>query len=212
MKPIVTDGQLGQLAVKQHELFERTKRGVYASFDAMLAALQSVIEGTTPIVPVLAVVEKLDSILADVFRLTVDYGQSLEQMIAAGHYNWTNSDITAKRFPIEGKGIVEFEGRYFNFDSNVSSEIAVKSIEQADTANPWMPAKIEHTLSHGAAFPKEQRKFPIVGLGSVAKVDGRRYVPCLGRDDSGRGLDLRWWGGDWDPRCRFLAVRKVSVS
>lgn len=148
----------------------------------------------------------------DIFRLTVDYAQSFEQMIAAGHYDWKNSDITAKRFSITGKGTVEFEGRYFHFDRNISSENAIKEIKAADPKNSWSAAKIEHVLSHGKTFPEEQRKFPIIGLGSVAKVNGDRNVPYLSRDDSKRILDLSWFDGDWRAGCRFLAVRKVSAS
>jgi hypothetical protein len=36
--------------------------------------------------------------------ITVDYGNSLQAMIAAGKYDWVNSGITAKRFPVEGTG------------------------------------------------------------------------------------------------------------
>lgn len=56
-KTLVTDGQLGQLAVKQHELFERAKRGVYASFGEMLDTLQVVIEGKMPEAPTLVAEE-----------------------------------------------------------------------------------------------------------------------------------------------------------
>ncbi len=58
MKTIVTDGQLGQLAVKQNELFQRAKKGVYASFDEMMDALQFVIEGKEPTAPALVVEQK----------------------------------------------------------------------------------------------------------------------------------------------------------
>lgn len=156
--------------------------------------------------------DHLETLVPDIFQLTVDYSQSLEQMIAAGRYDWKNSDITAKRFPITGKGAMEFEARYFHFNRDISSENAIKEIEAADTANPWSAAKIEHVLSHGKTFPEEQRKFPIIGLGSVAEVDGRRRVPYLDGGDSGRGLRLRWFDVVWSPVCRFLAVRKVSVS
>src|SRR5438552_3599490 len=107
------------------------------------------------------------------FYLWVDYGQSLEEMIVAGNYDWKNDDITAKRFPITDKGVVEFEARYFHFNRDISSENAIKEIEATDTANPWSTAEIEHVLSHGKTFPEEQRKFPIIGLGSVAEVGGR---------------------------------------
>ena len=156
---------------------------------------------------------ELGTIVPDVFRLTVDYGQSLEAMIADGHYDWKNNDITAERFPITGDGIVEFEGRYFHFNCNVSLENTIKEIEVADTANPWSAAKIEHVLSHGKTFPEEQRKFPIIGLGSVAKVLGNRLVSYLGKGGSERYLDLLYrFDYVWSPGYRFLAVRKVSAS
>jgi hypothetical protein len=138
----------------------------------------------------------------------VDYDMTLEQMIAAGNYDWKNDDITAKWFPIVGKGKVEFEDTIFHFDHDISSEDAVKEILAADTKNPWEPGRIENILAYGAKNPEEQRKFPIVGLGSVGEVGGLRYVPCLSRYDSRRRLDLRWWVDAGGARCRFLGVRK----
>ena len=35
--------------------------------------------------------------LADQHNLTVDYGQSLQQMIAAGRYDWSNPKISGRR-------------------------------------------------------------------------------------------------------------------
>jgi hypothetical protein len=150
---------------------------------------------------------KFGTLVGDVFRLTVD-DESLEQMIVAGYYDWHNDDITVKRFPISGDSVGEYEARYFHFDRKISSENAVAGIKEAG----WEPAKIEHLLSHGKTFPEEQRKFPIVGLGSVAKVDGRRVVPSLSRDDSKRDLGLDWFDFVWHASYRCLAVRKVSVA
>lgn len=145
---------------------------------------------------------------ADTFRLTVDYGQTLDQMIAVGRYDWKNSDITAERFSIEGNGIVEFEARYFHFDRNISSESAIVAMKEAG----WEPAKIEHVFAHGKTFPEEQCKFPVIGLGSVAEVSGDRLVPGLGSVGSERNLNLDWFDDDWNPVCRFVAARKVSAS
>lgn len=138
----------------------------------------------------------------------VDYDMNLEAMIAAGNYDWKNDDINAKRFPIVGKGKVEFEDTIFHFDRDISSEDAVKEIIAADTKNPWEPGKIENILAYGAKNPEEQRKFPIVGLGSVGEVDGNRFVPCLYGYGSKRILSLSWWGDGWLAFCRFLGVRK----
>lgn len=58
MKNIVTDGQLGQLAVRQHDFFRRAKAGSYANFDDMMTAFQAFIEGKMPEAPVLALEER----------------------------------------------------------------------------------------------------------------------------------------------------------
>jgi hypothetical protein len=136
--------------------------------------------------------------------LIVDYGQTLEQMIATGRYDWKNDDITAKRFPIEGKGTVEFEAVLFHFDKDISSENAKEKIEEAG----YEVGKIEHILSFGANYLEEQRKFPIVGLGSVGEVGGCRHVPCLGGHVCKRILSLYWWVDAWFAFYRFLGVRK----
>jgi hypothetical protein len=144
--------------------------------------------------------------------VAIDYGTSLQDMIAAGRYDWVNSDITPKRFPIVGTGIVEFEPKVFHFDRYISSEDAVAAIVADNKQNPWEPAKIEALLAYAAKNPDEQRQYPIIGLGSVARVDGDRSVPCLGLDVAGRGLNLLWWDYDWEDFCRFLAVRKLSSA
>jgi hypothetical protein len=150
------------------------------------------------------------ALVADQVLLTVDYGQSLQQMIAAGRYDWINPDITATRFPMQGTDTVPIETRLFHFDRFISSADAVAAITTADAENPWEPAKIEHLLSFGAAHPDEQRRYPIVALGSVAEVGGHRRVPYLYRDDTKRSLSLGWWVSDWGGFYRFLAVRNRS--
>jgi hypothetical protein len=144
--------------------------------------------------------------------ITIDYGKSLEVMIAAGKYDWVNPNITPKNFPITATGIVQFEPKIFHFDRHISSEDAVEAIKADDRGNPWEPAKIEHLLAYGATYPEDQRQYPIVGLGSVAEVGGRRFVPYLSRRGTGRGLDLDWWDDGWRGNCRFLAVRKLSSA
>lgn len=43
--------------------------------------------------------------------------------------------------------------------------------------------------------------------GSVAKVNGNRYVSYLDRNDSNRNLNLNRRDDRWNRNCRFLAVR-----
>ncbi len=144
--------------------------------------------------------------------LEVDYSQDLEAMIAAGNYNYRNPDITAKRFPIFGKGVKKFEAKLVHPNRDISSDAAEGQIMAIDSEKSWHPAKIEHLLSFGKQFPEEQRKYPIVGLGSVAEVSGDRRVPCLDGGGSERYLYLLWRDYDWGAVFRFLAVREISGS
>ena len=151
---------------------------------------------------------KLDVVMPEQIVISVDYGQTLAQMIVAGHYDWENDDISGKNFSVQGKGVVQYEAKLFHFNRGISSEQVVKEIKAAG----WEPGKIEHVLSFGAKFPEEQRKYPVIGLGSVARVRGGRRVPCLCRRGAGRGLDLDWWDDGWGGGYRFLAVRKLSSA
>lgn len=154
----------------------------------------------------------LGRIVPDTFRFTVVAGQSLEAMTTAGRYDWVNSNITKELFPIADHDCGDFEGRYFHFGRKISSEEAVQRIEKEDPNNPWSRSRLPQQLSFGAKFPEEQRKFPIVALGSVAEVEGGRRVPYLDGSGSHRGLRLYGWGGDWLPAVRFLAVRRILGS
>jgi|GEM_PF-1568037 len=151
--------------------------------------------------------------LPDPLTLTVDYGQGLDQMMAAGHYDWINSDVTSERFAVVGEGIVQFAWKVFHFDCDMLSEKAIGAIRSADVTNPWKPARIEHLLAFGAKHRDEQRRYPILALASVARVHGVRYVPCLSRDGCARRhLSLPWWHSGWNRSCRFLATRKLSSA
>ncbi|MDO8493233.1 MAG: hypothetical protein Q7S19_01675 [bacterium] len=137
-------------------------------------------------------------------EVLIDYTQTLEQMITAGHYDWANSDITAKRFPLKGEGKVARKAYLVHFDHGISSENAIKELDKQGKR----PATIEELLAFGAKYPEIQRKFPVVALGSSAKVDGDRSVAYLDRYGSARRLHLVWWDGDWNANYRFLAFAK----
>lgn len=145
------------------------------------------------------------------FRLPVDYRKSPEQMIAAGRYDRKNDCLLPKSFSVEGEGAVEFEARYFWFKRNFLSEEAVNVIKREDMARPWMPAKFEHTLAHGAIFPEKQRQFPIVGLGSVIEIVGSLFSPYLTKLGAERCFYVFPFDGFWSQYCAALAVRRLFV-
>lgn len=142
----------------------------------------------------------------------VDYGLTLEQMIVAGRYDWTNSDITSERFPVKGAGKMEYENKIFHFGRNISSEEATRLIIADDTSNPWKPWKTEQSLAYGTKYPDDQMKGPLVGLGSSAELDGNRNVLILFKVGSRRYLRLHGWRGDWSGHYRFGASRKRLVT
>jgi hypothetical protein len=138
----------------------------------------------------------------------VDYRKSVSDMIATGKYDWVNPSITADKFPVEGTGKKRFRTKLFYFGRYISSEDAVSAMKKEN----FTPGSHLHGLAFGAAFPEEQRKYPISCLGSSALVDGGRGVVCLRGNDVERYLSLYDWLGDWRGSWRFLGVQEVSAT
>lgn len=210
-----TTGTAGQA---KHSLVILEQQGLSADnyktlHDGYLADLAKAAKaGTLPDRKIFREMLKLGPIMTDTFRFAVDYDRGLALMIDDGHYDWKNGDITPERFPIKGKGIVEFEGCLVHFGRGTESAANVKAIEEADQVDPWSAGAIEHLLAFGAKFPQEQRKFPIIALGSVVSINGNRCVPELWWNGTERYLYLIWFDGRWFGTYRFLAVRKVSAA
>lgn len=141
----------------------------------------------------------------DIFIVTVDYALSLAAMIAAGKYDWANEDIAQRNFPLRGEGKVEVGLRLVHLDREMSTEAVLAELDQRGLR----PATLAELLAFGAKYPEEQRKYPIVALGSVwACPRGGRFVPCLYRDGSERDLRLRYDDDVWRESYRFLAASK----
>ncbi len=139
------------------------------------------------------------------FIVAFDSALSHADLIKAGNYNFVNPSITSVNFPLNAEGKTGDEAFILHFDRMVTSEQAIAEMDKQGLC----PATITHALAFGAQHPEEQRKYPIIFLGSSwMDSDGGRFVPCLGVGDGERGLDLDWFGTDWDASCRFAAVRK----
>ncbi|KKW43171.1 MAG: hypothetical protein UY93_C0004G0023 [Parcubacteria group bacterium GW2011_GWA1_56_13] len=147
--------------------------------------------------------------MPDTWHLWVDYEQSLQMMLMAGHYDLKFGDFPPRLFPLEGKGRVEFEARYFSFEGRMSTQSVVEWIAHGNGIGFWSPARVEHLFSHGAAFPNEQRKFSIVGLGSIVNTNSKNYAPVLHGSSFERVVALGWCDNDWPADIRFLAVRRI---
>lgn len=135
------------------------------------------------------------------FRIIVDYGKTLEQMIFAGDYGRKSADIISKYFPIIGSGRVELKPILFNFDRYIQN---TEDLEEELKIRNKRPAKIEELLAFGEAYPYLSRRFSIVAHGSVAKFEIVERVAILNYDPPGRSLDLVVTNGGWDEMYTFL--------
>src|SRR3989338_10193376 len=147
----------------------------------------------------------IEQLAKNCYKVFVDYGQTLQQMIANGKYDYANSDITSGNFPMTGNGKQEVVVELVHFGRDMESDAVIKEFE----ARGLRAAMLPDLLAFGATHPEKQREFPIVALGSVWQDRyGSRRVPVLSGDGSGRLLYLFWSDYRWNDNCRFAAVRK----
>ena len=141
----------------------------------------------------------------NVFPVSMNYDLSVEVLIRVGEYNWSNSDITEKNFRSEENGTQSVELRLVHFNRVISSEDALKELDRMGLR----PATLKELLTFGSTYKEEQRKHPIVALGSVSQHwHGRWFVAYLDGSAGNRYLGLGWLEDDWGGHCHFAAVRK----
>ncbi len=142
-------------------------------------------------------------------KLSVNYKTKLSALIKQGNYDYVNSEITDENFPTDKKGKTELEVELFDLDTRKSTDAVLALMDKAGLR----PATMVELLSFGAQYPDEQRRYPIVALGSVwTDRDGYRYVGYLWGHPGYRHLYLYWLDLDWPAYYRFLAVRKSALG
>ncbi len=142
---------------------------------------------------------------ADCFPVNVDFGSTLNEVIAAGNFGWVNTDINGKNFPTEGSGQLEMRMQLMHFGRRIKSDEVALALE----VQCLRPAILHELLAFAAAYPGNQWAFPIVALGSAWQYRGGRWnVPLLEFELDKRCLSLEWLGLTWPETCRFAAVPK----
>ena len=139
---------------------------------------------------------------ATAYPVTIDYTQSLREMIAAGKYDDVGPDITAQRFPLTGEGTVTTTVSLVHFAEPIGSAEASEELEKMCLR----PAPLEHLLALHAQHPEVLGELELVALGSSWVQRTVRYIPCLDGWNRQRKLGLTWHGLVWDNACRFLAT------
>jgi len=139
------------------------------------------------------------------YSITVNYDQTVEQLIEAGKYDWFDEDVTSRHFPSNEKGAAELVVYLVNFKRDISSEDAIKELD-LQGLRPPTPKEL---LSLGIAQPELQCGYSIVALGCTWRKSYGDVTLCLEACESHRYLHLRlynngWISADW----QFAAVEK----
>lgn len=152
-------------------------------------------------------VPAMDAKGVQTYAVSVDYSLSIEEMVRAGRYDWSNESITSKNFPrLQSWGKREVEVELVHLDRYMRNGDGV--IRELDKRG-YRPATLPELLALGAQYPDLQRTYSIPAFGSVWQdPDGDRYVAYLDGRASNRGLDLDWLEDGWRLYWCFAAVRK----
>jgi hypothetical protein len=158
------------------------------------------------------VLDKLADVLSEatrvpqgVYPVEVNYDLSLRDAIEAGDYQGVNAFITVENFPSSKSGVSKEDIFLMRFDGRMTSEEVVNALSKKG----MRPAELREFLAFGATYPEMQRKFSVIGLGSVWRdKKGYRNVPCLYTASEARYLDLHWWDDAWYSYSRFAVLRK----
>lgn len=152
--------------------------------------------------------ELVDRIVAaqKTYQLSVDYGLSVEQMLANGGYGSFDHDVTNEHFPHQLKGKTSVVAKLIKF--KISDDAAHGHILDILRKQRLRPATLAELLTFGATY--RDHGFLIAALGSVwTDRSGNRKVACLGRSDSGWDVELyKVFDDGWPSFCYFLAISK----
>lgn len=147
---------------------------------------------------------------SEILRVTVNYDLSLEEMIAAGKYDWQNNNINIINFPPPaggwGSGLVNLDVELACFNRFTEPEEVLYKFDLYDRR----PGVLPELLAVGAEYPQKQIEFPIVQIGSVwpdLQRGGKRGV-YLRRGNKERGLAFIWLEHGFPGYYRIIAVKK----
>ncbi len=128
------------------------------------------------------------------YEITVDYAESIEEIIQEGNYGFVDRRITSSVF-VENEvtytdTVIRHQATLLYFDEGVKSEdVLAKMKEQG-----YRSATAKELYVLGAQHPSLQRESQIVALGSITS---NSLVPILSGYSNGRRVELTEWSQDW---------------
>ena len=142
------------------------------------------------------------------FRVSVDYGRSVEDGVDSGKYGWAASSITSKHFHTNQTGVVWVEVELVPFFRRMLTGEALNELGLMGCS----PSNTHQLLALGEQYPEVQRRFPIAALGSGWEHHrGRIFFPYLDSYGSRRDLRLFCIEKEWSRTCQFAVVRGVGL-
>lgn len=117
-------------------------------------------------------------------KLVVNYDVSIKELVERGHYGWVNKDINDRNFKTNRTGQAMMTAKLFRLSSQMKAEDIIVVMKKEG----FRSAELHELLFFGIQNPEEQKRYSIMGLGSVwvdVEGSGGRYAACL----SGDGLD-----------------------
>ncbi len=142
------------------------------------------------------------------YRVTVPHKgrKTIHELLLAGNYGSWIPDLSDEHFPQHRTSDAEvvLELVVFSSECMISNTDAQSEIEKRGLRS----AKIEELLAFGTAYPDEQRKYPIIALGSVSSIHGYPCIPFLAADRTVRFVGILAWDDEWSRAMRFLAVHE----
>lgn len=139
------------------------------------------------------------------FPTIVNYDLSLGEMIKAGGYGDTDSDITPAHFPSNERGTIRVNVLVANFWGDTDSDVILQVFQK----DGLRPATLRELLALASQYPRLEDDTTIIALGSTWKGrTGADNVTFLFRSNGTRKIELAWTGVFAGADYRFAAVRK----
>lgn len=139
---------------------------------------------------------------AQVIQVTVDYGQTLQEMIRAAGCRCLDADLMAKIFRFSKIGVWVAGLKIFHMGRYRTSSQVLLDHEHRNAK----PAGIEHLLALRVNFPRFLRRYPFAAFGSIEGAGGIAVVPVMSTDEQGFLLGIRDFDSDWMGFWRFLTL------
>jgi len=138
------------------------------------------------------------------FGLVVRAGQSLGQLIVAGHYDVVDQDLLSSEFVAWRSRASHGEARLVAPRGILTTNEALELLRK----KRLRPPNLEELLTYGAAFPEATPRQTVVGLGWFwSCLGGVRHAACIINGRRRRRLILEPTDGVWVERDLFLAIR-----